>query len=298
MPLMCLATGCNPSLPKQRTGLGPNVSTIVLVPTSSELVASHRQPNEYSPISASANRPAIASTPAINVGSGRLCFGALHNICNGASSPPLQGLPNVRFQASGTVRTRRIEYNIAALNGTWNAYQLINLTTSTASAWFLAHSSTNPLTEISKILSISGSPYGSNSGSPTNTNETSAAGVFVINRYDWGYYDTRSKDAVPNDISEDINDMLAAANSLGIVGIACATTMISRWETQQPAQSGWSSSGAWLCCPGGEYMFGRFGFDDERVAARSFLFFSTNTYFTRTAFAGTTQVLRRERTDE
>ncbi|KAL2022347.1 hypothetical protein VTK56DRAFT_5414 [Thermocarpiscus australiensis] len=44
-------------------------------------------------------------------------------------------------------------------------------------------------------------------------------------------------------------------------------------------------------------MFGRFGFDDDRVAAHSLLF-TTNTYFTRTVFKGMGRTLRKEETLE
>ena len=54
----------------------------------------------------------------------------------------------------------------------------------------------------------------------------------------------------------------------------------------------------WLYIPYGEYMFGRFGFDEEHVAARSFLFFSAYTDFTRTTFAGLQQTLRKAETPE
>lgn len=50
--------------------------------------------------------------------------------------------------------------------------------------------------------------------------------------------------------------------------------------------------------PGSEYAFGRFGFDDHHTAARSFLFFTTNTYFTRPTFAGVDRALKQEESDE
>ncbi|KAK5655707.1 hypothetical protein OQA88_5640 [Cercophora sp. LCS_1] len=240
--------------------------------------------------------PAIHKT--INVTSNRLCFGSLHNIWSGASASRVDGLPKVRFEASGTVKVQPVEYNIPALNGTWNAYQLIRQTTNQVSAWFLAHSSVDPQLEIDKILKISGSPYEIDSGSSMNNEMTEKSGVFIINRYDWGYYDTRCKDEIGDDTPEGEDDFLANDNSLGIVDIAEAKTMVSEWKAQRPSKRGWSGGGAWLYCPYGEYMFGRFGFDDSHVAARSFLFFSTNTYFTQTVFAGMEQTLRKEETGE
>ncbi|KAF3919861.1 hypothetical protein ABW21_db0200489 [Orbilia brochopaga] len=59
-----------------------------------------------------------------------------------------------------------------------------------------------------------------------------------------------------------------------------------------------SAAGIWLYMPHAEYMFGRFGFDDAHTAARSFLFFSTNTVFTQTAFVGLGKSLRKEETPE
>lgn len=234
----------------------------------------------------------------IEVVSGRLCFGGLHNIWDGASSPPVHGLPKARLEASGTVRVHWIDYNISAINGTWNAYQLLDLTTNKSPAWFLAHSAVNPTTEVSKILCISGSPSDPDSGSSTNNAQTASAGIFVIKRYDWGYHDNRSMSSITYDTPEGDNDILANANSLGVVDASSAHAMVSLWQTQQPSQREWSRDGAWLYCPGGEYMFGRFGFDEERAAARPFLFFSTNTVFTTTGFAGTTQALRKEESDE
>jgi hypothetical protein len=49
---------------------------------------------------------------------------------------------------------------------------------------------------------------------------------------------------------------------------------------------------------GGEYMFSRFEFDEARTSARSFIFFTTNTYLTQTTFAGLNHTLRLEETDE
>ena len=45
-------------------------------------------------------------------------------------------------------------------------------------------------------------------------------------------------------------------------------------------------------------MFARFGFDDSHAAARSFIFFTTYTDFTRTTFRGLTISLRLHETLE
>ena len=49
---------------------------------------------------------------------------------------------------------------------------------------------------------------------------------------------------------------------------------------------------------GGEYLFGRFGFDDAHAAAQSFLLFTANTYFDRTTLSGLNKTLRKPETDE
>ncbi|KAH6636299.1 hypothetical protein F5144DRAFT_645161 [Chaetomium tenue] len=223
--------------------------------------------------------PKVYNTLAVN--SGCLCFGELHNIWNGASVPvQSEGIPAHRPQLSGTVQVHRIEYNITARNGIWNGFRLIDLNTKKVAAWFLAHSDVDPEKEVDKILRVSGSPYEDDSGSSFNDDKTAAEGVFVINRYDWGYYDSRSQEVME---PEEINEELFA--SVGLVDLSVA----------KPA---WLEGGAWLHVPNGEYLFGRFGFDDDHDAARSFLFFTTNTYFTRTAFDGLERTLRKEVTQE
>lgn len=251
---------------------------------------------------------AMAAPPSahatISVSSGYLCFGSLHNIWNGASSP-LQGFPSApaRPQAFGTVKTQPVEFNIVARKGTWNAFQLVDLRTSEVAAWFLAHSGVDPEREVDKILRVSGSPYEPDSGSVFHDDKTAAEGVFVINRYDWGYYDNRSKDEVVVAAAEELDgEGLPAApyygrfEAAGLVDLAAARSMVLRWKDQPSREAQWSEGGAWLHVPGGEYMFGRFGFDDDRAAARSFLFFTTNTDFTRTVFKGQERTLRKEET--
>ncbi|KAK3295698.1 uncharacterized protein B0H64DRAFT_442069 [Chaetomium fimeti] len=67
-------------------------------------------------------------------------------------------------------------------------------------------------------------------------------------------------------------------------------------EDQRSSERQWSDGGAWLHIPGSEYMFGRFGFDDDGAAARSFLFFATNTSFAWTVFEGLEPALGKEET--
>lgn len=70
--------------------------------------------------------------------------------------------------------------------------------------------------------------------------------------------------------------------STGLVDLDAAKSAVHRWKDQRSSEREWAEGGAWLHIPWGEYMFGRFGFDDDRTAARSFLFFTANTYFTQT----------------
>ncbi|KAK2672665.1 hypothetical protein RAB80_012744 [Fusarium oxysporum f. sp. vasinfectum] len=144
-----------------------------------------------------ANSPIIQST--LSVVSGQLCFGSLHNIWFGSSAPS-QGLPVAPPQPSGTVKAHSINYN-----------------TSYTVAWFVAHADIDPRQEVDKILRISVSPYEPDHGSTINNDVTSQAGVFVVNRYDWGYYDKRCFDEIGEGQEEDDDDVLANSNSLGLV---------------------------------------------------------------------------------
>ncbi|KAK0708695.1 hypothetical protein B0H67DRAFT_590943 [Lasiosphaeris hirsuta] len=235
----------------------------------------------------------------ISISSGCLCFGALNNIWNGASVP-VQPFPALaQPHTSGTVKTQSIEFNTAARNGTWNVFQLMDLRTKEVAAWFLAHSDVNPQAEMDRILGVAGSPYELDSGSQCNDENTARNGVFVINRYDWGYYsDQRSRDevVVAEELEREAGTLGTIFESVGLVDLAMARSMVLQWKAQRSGERLWSEGGAWLHIPGGEYMFGRFGFDDDRLAARSFLFFTTNTCFTRTTFKGLDQPLRKEET--
>ncbi|KAH6849964.1 hypothetical protein B0I37DRAFT_413399 [Chaetomium sp. MPI-CAGE-AT-0009] len=236
--------------------------------------------------------PSPSPYATISVSSGCLCFGELHNIWHGASMP-VQGFPAPRPRTSGTVKVQPIDFNVAARNGTWNAFQLIDVGTQKVAAWFLAHSDVDPEREVDRILRVSGSPYECDSGSTFNDDKTAAEGVSVINRYDWGYYDQRSWDEVMEDEGLHEGQLFESA---GLVDLAEAKSAVHRWKDQRSSTRQWSEGGAWLRIPGGEYKFGRFGFDDDRAAARSFLFFTANTYFTRTVFEGLERTLRKEET--
>ncbi|PQE03547.1 histone-fold protein [Rutstroemia sp. NJR-2017a BVV2] len=57
--------------------------------------------------------------------------------------------------------------------------------------------------EIDKILRVSGSPYEHDSGSQFNNEKTTAAAMYAINRYDWGWYDKRGKEELG--IDDEVN---------------------------------------------------------------------------------------------
>ncbi|KAJ6256561.1 hypothetical protein Dda_8424 [Drechslerella dactyloides] len=231
------------------------------------------------------------------VETGCLCFGALHNIWEG-SLADVQAFPITRPELSGTVAVHPLEYNVAALNGTWAAYHLVDVRSQEVRAWFVCHSDVDPEREVDKILRVSGSPYEEDSGSSMNDDKTNREGVLVINRYDWGYYKKSFFDEIGEGPPEGDSDFLANSNSAGLVDRAHAQDQVREWKDLRPSERRPTAAGIWMYSPHAEYMFGRFGFDAARTAARSFLFFSTNTVFTGTAFSGLDKCLRKEGTHE
>ncbi|KAE8376165.1 hypothetical protein BDV26DRAFT_305795 [Aspergillus bertholletiae] len=229
-----------------------------------------------------------------------LCFGELHNIWSG-SSVPIQEFPSARSHRSGTVKVHHLEFNIPAQNGTWQAFELVDIETEMVSGWFLSHSDVDPVREIARILSVSGSPYEPDCGSTMNDEKTSSAGVLVINRYDWGYYDARCWGEIngqpdfsnPDHESVDIEP----SESVGVVDYAQAKSQVATWRVQSQDRRRGCEAGVWMRMPMAEYKFGRFGLNDDR-AAHSFLLFSGGTDFTRTSFAGHSDPLRRPETDQ
>lgn len=201
-------------------------------------------------------------------------------------------------QLGGTVFFQSIGYNVPAKNGKWIAYQLVKVGTTTVCAWFVAHEDVDPVKEVDKILRVSGSPYEYDSGASWNDEQTRAEGVLVVNRYDWGWYDQRARDILPVDdegVETNIDDSISA----GLVDYDFAKAEVERWKHQPAKERGQHQrpNGIWLYIPDSEYMFGRFGFDEDCSAARSFLFFSTYTDFTQTSFEGTGQIpLRKKET--
>ncbi|KAH7110409.1 hypothetical protein B0J13DRAFT_577899 [Dactylonectria estremocensis] len=222
------------------------------------------------------------------VTSGAVCFGALPDILQG-SAAPIQPPPNPRPRVSGTVTMHPLEYNVPAAKGTWNAYTLLQMEASQVEGWFAAHQNVDPLPELLKILRVSGSPYETDSGHTENNDETRAERVLLINRYDWGM----DHDMIP-DVNED--DFMAYGNTIGLVDHAHGNSYVEKWTQQKPKERGSSENGIWMYIPHPEYMWGRFGFNDEYTEARSFLCFTQRTDFYNTRFPGQPQGLREHET--
>ncbi|GMG50392.1 unnamed protein product [Aspergillus oryzae var. brunneus] len=234
-----------------------------------------------------------------SIESGCLCFGELHNIWSG-SLVPIQGFPSIQPDRSGTVKAHRLKFNIPARNGTWQAFQLVDIETEVVSGWFLWHSDVDPGREIARILRVSGSPYEPDSGSTMNNEKTRAEGVLVINRYDWGYYDARCRDEMDEELGGPDPERRTAdvefSESVGVVDYAQAKSQVAAWKVQSPDRQCGCEAGVWMRIPMAEYKIGRFGFNDDRVA-HSFLFFSGGTHFTQTSLAGHSRPLREPETD-
>ncbi|KAJ3541693.1 hypothetical protein NM208_g4489 [Fusarium decemcellulare] len=224
------------------------------------------------------------------VTSGAICFGSLTNILRGAETS-IQPAPNPRPHLTGTVISHPQEFNIPAKKGIWNAYTLLEAESSRVEGWFVAHEDVDPLPELLKILRVAGSPY--EVGHITNSDETRAQGVLLINRYDWGYY---AGDDELDEVEEE-GDILANSNTIGLVDHAHGYDHVQRWTRQKPSQRDSSPHGIWMYIPDPEYMWGRFGFDDEYEQARSFLFFTQRTDFTKTKFPRQSQPLRKYETE-
>ncbi|KAL3963313.1 hypothetical protein ACCO45_000317 [Purpureocillium lilacinum] len=200
--------------------------------------------------------------------SGALCFGSLSEILKG-SHATIQVAPTPRPQGSGTILRQPLQYNVAARNGSWNKFALLNVESSNVEGWFAAHSAVDPLRELVNILRVSGSPYEYDAGDKWNNDRTRAERVLVINRYDWGM--SHDDDITRAEMQEE-GDVFANTNSIGL--------------PQRRFR-------AWRVDVHGEYMFGRFGFDDDYKEARSFLFFAQRTDFYTTKFPGQPGPLRK-----
>ncbi|KAK3285236.1 hypothetical protein CYMTET_7151 [Cymbomonas tetramitiformis] len=209
----------------------------------------------------------LAHQAVMQVTSGAICFGSRHNILEG-SRVPIQEPTMHAPTPSGTVIVHKMEYNMRALNGTWRAFKLDDESSLDTTGWFVCHESLHPWPTCQHILNTSGSPYEDDSGNSSNCEATFSAGVYVINRYDWSYYDKRG-----------LEEGEEAQEGICLVDYAHGG---ERSET-------WSDAGLVLDVTG-EYQFGRLEFAEG--AARAFLYFTTNTEFTQTCFASGSTTLR------
>lgn len=210
---------------------------------------------------------------------------------------PIQPFPSMlRRETGGTVKRQTLHFNTAAQNGTWLAYELVD---DDVAAWFVCHSDVDPETEIDKILRVSGSPYEPDSGSDLFNEKTAAEGVLPINRYDWGWYDKRCQEDVQDAavVSDSNMEDYVFGEHVGLVDYGHAEEYVEKWKDMKAHDRENSEHGIWMTI-GLEYMFGRFGFNDEHTAARSFLWFTSNTEFTQTKFAGMERTLRIYESDE
>jgi hypothetical protein len=130
--------------------------------------------------------------------------------------------------ARGTVLWHEFHFNVAALNGRWRAHPLVYYAAAMGSsgdaamsddvnvvpvdaaniaahrskddvvAWLAVHESLDeddqPYREASRIVQVANSPYEDDHGVNRNSPETWDGRVLVVNRYDWGYEDTRGCD--------------------------------------------------------------------------------------------------------
>jgi hypothetical protein len=81
-------------------------------------------------------------------------------------------------------------------------------------------------------------------------------------------------------------------SAAGLINHGQAISQVDAWWAQnpQPAKEAIiADSGIWMTIPHDKYHYSYFRFNDDCTAARSFLFFITNTYFTQTSFRGEDQ---------
>lgn len=83
--------------------------------------------------------------------------------------------------------------------------------------------------------------------------------------------------------------------AIGLVDYAQARATVQSWLTQRSSRRAATEPGVWMDIPHGEYLFSRLGFDKLRASARSFLFFTRNTFFINTTFAGLNQTLLKKK---
>lgn len=140
---------------------------------------------------------------------------------------PIQPFPETTVEGSGRVLVHKIEYNLAAKNGAWNAYQLVT-SKGEVEGWFVSQSDVEPQQEITKILDVSGPDRGGGMTTWMNTEDSRKAGVFLINRYDWLVHVDRSLDEIKVKLKEGSAEWKIDFRSLGIVDFNAAKAMVRK----------------------------------------------------------------------
>lgn len=232
------------------------------------------------------------SFSSFNITSGRLAFGGLHNLWQTSQSPhSRKETEHAEYKEFG-------RYSVPARLGSWNAYQLQWLKTSIPGAWFACHIDQDPNTSLRKILRVAGSPYQRDPGQQSNNDETRAEGVYLINRYDWCYYDeTCQSDIIAMSGDYDAKAMFYD-DCIGLIDQEHTETQVKIWACQDPRQRQPSPNGVWMHTPGSEYNFGRILFDNNFNEARAFLLFHTTTEFEQINFPGMQEPIIKHEPDE
>ena len=120
----------------------------------------------------------------------------------------------------------------------------------------------------------------------SNCADTQLAGVFVINRYDWGGYDSRDGPGDNPEQQDDArwgDDQPGYRNAIGLVDYSRGDRHYREWHDRGV-----------VMLVEGEYQFGRVGFmgTGDAALACSLLFFTADTDFERTAFVDSCKPLR------
>ncbi|CEJ82591.1 hypothetical protein VHEMI02646 [[Torrubiella] hemipterigena] len=216
---------------------------------------------------------------------------------------PDSSTPEPQPFLDGTVRRHQITHNLPARNGTWRTYPLSQTEPPYAiSAWFVAHETVDPITEITKVLRVAGSPYEYDCGSRDNNAVTREECVLLVNRYDWKKSERNETDTLPSWLqSSDPADKnfgtVTDLDTIGVIDYTNAMEAARSWSEYLPNQRLPSPNGLWMDISNAEYIWARAGFDDRYSEARSLLCFTQWTSFFKTSLPGHTEPLRMEETD-
>jgi hypothetical protein len=270
------------------------------------------------------------------VESGAICFGAPHNVQWGARQPVPEIAPPLPV-ARGTVMGHEFHFNVAALNGRWQAHSLVYYAAAMGSsgdaamnddvnaapmdvadmaahrsnddvvAWLATHESLDendlPYREASRIVQVANSPYEDDHGVNRNSPETWDGRVLVVNRYDWGYEDTRGyeQSSSGDNVGDDYNmnkvfwkevflvDYNHAVKHIEASGTDIWITTSSSSQKQEsscpPQQGQKDPPGVSMKLLNAEHIFARFGLTDDQRSVCSFLYFTGQTEMSRTVLA-------------